>query len=421
MRRGSKRNHLLDRFAGVPLLHGAALARRLKRPPSNWASVERDARRIGVLCSPALGDTLLFSAPLADLRQHFDRQAAAGSEPVEIVHLCMPENLPAAEIIAGADRRLVLNLIRPDQSIRRLRAERFDAVLDFTPWQRITALHTLLSGARFTAGFCSAGQARGVAYDLAVEHRRDCHELENFRAIPRALGIPSGAKPEILPDVLDTDGQNAACWAQLWRAATGSAEPPPQPDNLVVFHPWPAGTGRELREWPAERWKTLAAELTRLRPGLCIAVTGGPADEPQVRQLVGQLGAGHLLASASRVFGFQGPDGLRSVAALLRRARLAVAVNTGIMHLAAIAGTPTVGISGPTAEHRWGPIGPRVRSVTPADGSGGYLHFGFEHPRDTARVMDRISVEQVVRASTELLAQSRDAVAERSLAHAGIS
>src|SRR5665213_1847866 len=122
MRRGSKKNRLMDYWVGIPLLNVLATARAAGRRRKWPLRVER----IGVMCSPALGDTLLFSAALRDVRGHF-----AGAE---IIHFCMRQNLAAAELIPGADRRVLIDLTKPAESIRRIRAEQVDVLLDFTSW-----------------------------------------------------------------------------------------------------------------------------------------------------------------------------------------------------------------------------------------------------------------------------------------------
>jgi heptosyltransferase-3 len=76
-----------------------------------------------------------------------------------------------------------------------------------------------------------------------------------------------------------------------------------------------------------------------------------------------------------------------------------------VMHLAAVAGAPIISLNGPTAEHRWGARGPCVANVQPADGSGGYLHLGFEFKGQPTDVIERISVDQVFSAAENLLAQ----------------
>ena len=356
MQRGSVKNRVLDYWVGIPLLNGLATLRWKRKIPSNL-------RRVGVMCSPALGDTLLFSGALRDMRRHF-------GTGVEIVHFCMRQNLAAAELLAGADRRVVIDLTRPAPTIRRMRAERLDAMLDFSSWQRLTAFYTMMSGARFTAGFQTAGMYRSRGYDVTAVHRDDRHEVDNFRALLGALGIAAGLPPQV--EVPDAQGP----------------EPLSEIEDLVVFHPWASGQRSGLREWPLDRWLELARRLAR--PGTVFAVTGAPSDLPRTEPFVQTMLATGLDARA-----FAGTDGFKSLARMLRHARVVVSVNTGVMHLAAIVGTPTVSINGPNRNGRWGPVGPRAFGVeAPGEGCG-YLHLGFNFDGQATDCMERITVEHV--------------------------
>ena len=361
MQRGSRTNRILDHYLGIPLLNlAASFHRRRSRPAS--------PEHIGVLCSPALGDTLLFSAVLLDLRAHYPA--------ARITHFCTKQNLAAAEILAGADQRVLIDLTRPAAAIRALRSQPLDLLVDFTAWQRLTAFFSLLSGAKFTAGFHSPGQRRSRGYDLAVLHRRDQHEVENFRDLLRALAVPVAHEPAVaLP--------------------TPAVEPLRGEQDLIALHPWASGHRSQLREWPESGWLALAPLLAR--PGTLVVVTGAPADLPRMQPFTAKLEQSGLRAIA-----FVSPDGFVSLAQVLRRARLLVSVNTGVMHLAALLGTPTLSLNGPTADHRWGPRGARVASVSPPDGSGGYLHLGFEFDGQPEDVMQRITVQQAAEAAAKL-------------------
>lgn len=392
MKRGSKKNRLLDYWLGIPLLNLVAGGRRRRAWPGPPA-------RLGVMCSPALGDTLLFSGVLADLRAAFPR--------AWIVHFCMRSNLAAAEILAGADERVVLDLTNPAGSVRAMRAAAVDVLLDFTSWQRLTAFLTLASGAKFTAGFRSAGQHRGRAYDLAVEHRDDRHEVENFRAILGGLGIAAGSAPRVWrggragSESFVGDGLAQAQGDGLSRA-----------QDIVCLHPWASGQRSWLREWPPERWLELAVRLAR--PGTVFAITGAPNEVERIEPLVAALRQAGLDAVA-----FVGSDGLHSVARLLQRARLVVSVNTGVMHLAAIVGAPTVAINGPNRNGRWGPVGPYAIGVeSPGEGCG-YLHLGFNFDGQATDCMERISVEMVLAAAEEVMALAQAAIPHAPLAVAG--
>src|SRR5439155_24747055 len=81
-----------------------------------------------------------------------------------------------------------------------------------------------------------------------------------------------------------------------------------------------------------------------------------------------------------------------------------VSVNTGLMHLAAIVGARTVSLEGPTPLGRWGPIGPRTRSVVTTYDGCGYLDLGFEYAGHRLDCMLGISVDAVHTAVREVLA-----------------
>ena len=81
---------------------------------------------------------------------------------------------------------------------------------------------------------------------------------------------------------------------------------------------------------------------------------------------------------------------------MFSRATAVVSVNTGTMHLAALAGAPTVGLHGPTNPLRWGPVGRHVRALLPHKGPYAYLNLGFEYPRPHTSCLDSLPVEDVV-------------------------
>lgn len=370
MQRGSRRNRWLDSWVGTPALNLFATVRRRRSAPQSTP------RNLGVLCSPALGDTLLFSGALQDLRQALPH--------TEITHVCMRQNLAAAEVIPGADRRLLVDLTRPGETIQRLRAERFDVFLDFTSWQRLTAFYTLLSGARYTVGFATAGQYRSRGYDRTVTHRADCHETMNFRALLERSDLrvewPTAHYPKVV-----CRGTPATVF--------------PEDTDLVAFHPWASGQRAHLREWPEQRWIELAVLLSGGRTRFLI--TGAPSDRPRAENLASALNRVGLRAEA-----FISPDGFQTLAQVLVRCRLVVTVNTGVMHLAAIAGARTVSINGPNRNERWGPIGPRALGVE-APGLGcGFLHLGFNFHGNPEDCMERISVEMVLDACKNLQAST---------------
>ena len=329
--------------------------------PREWPE---NIQRIGLICSPALGDTLLFSAVAQDVQRQYPHS--------ELIHFCMKQNLAAAEMIPWQARHVILDLTEPAECIRQLRSERIDLLLDFTSWQRLTAFYSLMSGARYTVGFQTAGQRRSRGYDLAVEHRADRHEVDNFRALLRSLNIPVAFSPAVSLSPL-------------------TEEAFPGHNDLVIFHPWASGTRSWLREWPEEFWIAVAKKIQAA--DTLFVVTGAPSDMVRAEPFVERLRAAGIEAST-----FAGTKGFNPLAHLLKRARVVVSVNTGVMHLAAVVGARTVSINGPNRNGRWGPIGPQAIGVE-AQGSGcGFLHLGFEFDGRPSDCMERITPEMVVTA-----------------------
>jgi heptosyltransferase-3 len=363
MKRGNVKNRLLDRYLGIPILLGTSLFQARRQQPNR-------IQRIGLIASPTLGDTLLTSACTQDLRRCFP--------DAHIIYFSVPSNTAAANLLPEVDEIAPISFTNPLQTVRTMRRLKLDVLFDFSSWQRMIAFCVALSGAAYRVGFRSAKQYRHWNYDLAVHHSRRVHELDNFRRLLRAFGVPSKAQPAL----------------KLRHVS------PPEFDGytrIVVFHPWASGAKSWLREWPSERWVALAYRLATA--GTLFVITGSPADRANSTLLCDKLQHSGLSAQP-----YLSQDGLASVSALLKAAQLVVSVNTGIMHLASILGTPTVALNGPTATHRWGPSGPRSVAVEP-DGRGGFLHFGFEFAGNPTDCMERISVNRVFAAASAIESQ----------------
>lgn len=360
--RGSRLLKSVDRYAGVPLVALLGLRPRAGRP--------NPIRRVGLLRTAAIGDTLLLSGPLTDIR--------LALPDADLVLVTGEENADAGALVArGRARHLPIPLLRPFEAIRRLRRERFDVLIDTGAWPRLDALLTALSGARFRVGFQSAGQARHFGYDVAVPHSATVHEIDNYRALLSTIGIRGHAAPSI---------DSSVTAATPFASARGT----------IVVHPWAGGYRGALREWPADRWVDLAASLqdrTRV-----IAVSGGPGDAARSEQLVRAIRARGAAAES-----FAGALTLSELAGLLRESLAVVSVNTSVMHLAAIVGAPTVALHGPSSPVRWGPLGPRVVSVTSTLPGCGFLNHGFEYDGHREDCMLGISVDAVVKAVGRLL------------------
>jgi heptosyltransferase-1 len=109
------------------------------------------------------------------------------------------------------------------------------------------------------------------------------------------------------------------------------------------------GGGWGAKRWPAERYALVAREL--IKRGCRVLVNVGPGEQPLAEVIVKATGGAALPLTCS----------LAQLIALTRRVRLAIAGDTGPLHLACALGRPVVGIYGPTDPSRNGPFGTRFK------------------------------------------------------------
>jgi heptosyltransferase-1 len=116
--------------------------------------------------------------------------------------------------------------------------------------------------------------------------------------------------------------------------------PPGSP--AVLINP---GAGWGAKRWPAERYAAVAVDL--IAQGFRVVINVGPGEEPLADPIVQATGGAAIPVDCS----------VGQLIAITRRAKLAIAGDTGPLHLACALGLPVVGIYGPTDPSRNGPFG----------------------------------------------------------------
>ncbi len=120
-------------------------------------------------------------------------------------------------------------------------------------------------------------------------------------------------------------------------------------DLLLAIHP---GSGSVAKNWPPERWLELAEHLLQ-ENDVHLAIAGGEADAGTLRVL-------QRLEASPRVEFWQNLQ-LTELAERLAAARLYLGHDTGVSHLAATVGTPSLLLFGPTEPGVWAPPHEHVR------------------------------------------------------------
>ena len=113
------------------------------------------------------------------------------------------------------------------------------------------------------------------------------------------------------------------------------------------------------KAWPSDRFARLAQRL--MQPGEAfengrVVILGAEADRPAAEAIRRALPRGVAVDLTGRA-------DLLTVYAALKRVRLFVGNDSGLAHLAAAAGAPTLALFGPSDERRYAPWGPRARAL----------------------------------------------------------
>lgn len=365
--RGSQFRRMMDRYGGIPLVAFLGLIRRRRQLPDVPS-------KIALLNTAAIGDTVLMSGPISDLRDRYSR--------ARLILLAGPSNYEAGGLLKNIERVVKLDVFNPMRAVAVVRKEQPDLLIDFGPWPRVNALIAACSNALCTIGFKTRGEHRHFAYDIAVEHSPHLHELANFRQLARAAGA---------------DAYHAPSLGHTPRKHTTGCP------SFVVFHLWPGGAGSSHKEWPLNRWKELGEIF--LGDGYEVVLSGSK----------GQFGANEQFIAS---FASLDRKNIKNIAGIslddltskLLGADLVVSVNTGVMHIADALGVPLVSLSGPTNARRWGPVSSTSISLESPLSGCGYLNLGFEFPRNPPDCMKAITLDTVIAACRS---QLRGRMAER--------
>lgn len=168
------------------------------------------------------------------------------------------------------------------------------------------------------------------------------------------------------------------------------------PDGRTVISIGPTANWR-AKQWRGGRFAELASRLTApdgLFPGASVAISGAESERDQAQEVLDAL-------PAERVIDLVGAS-LPLTYACFARSRLYVGNDSGLTHLAAASGTPTLALFGPTRDDHYAPWGSAADVVrTPESVAELVGRPGFDH-RTTGTLMDGLRVDDVIDAARRL-------------------
>jgi len=226
----------------------------------------------------------------------------------------------------------------------RLRGARYEAVLDFEQFMKLSGILAFVTRARARAGFNTEGQARGWLYTHRIAYADTDHMADIFMRLALPFGRAVLPAPHVRLAVEATERLQVL--AKLGIAA-GEA--------VVAMH---VGTGPNydkiaLKRWAVERFAALADDLS-VRREVRIVFTGQGAEEATLvdEAIAAMQQSARAISACDRL-------SVRELVALLDAASLVVSNDTSVMHLTGLVGTPVVAFFGPTEPRIYGPRGER--------------------------------------------------------------
>ena len=399
----------LDRVLGNAACNVLATAHQLRKP---FVAADREIKKIAVMKFFGMGSVIVASRAIAALR---DRYPGA-----EIHFVTFKSNKAILDILKITDRDHFVDPSTPQAFAKStfavakaLRQADCDLVLDLEFFAKFPLVLGSLAGIRKKAGFYLTGEPwRRELLDVAGFYNGYFHTSDIFLSLVYLVATNDhyyldfkdfAAKfkyPRIEPSELER--------AQL-RAKLGVKNEP-----LYVIN---ANTSPDLapeaRKWPKERYAQLADQLVAENPNARVLFVGAPNERAYVESVAD-------LCKTPRRAVIAGDISLRELLVLFAECQLFVTNDSGPMHLACLVDAPIVGLFFADSPTVFAPLGSRVKSVAPDLYSiplftvynGKDVAVGRPSAEIGNAAACTVEVDQVMRASRELLATRPAALSE---------
>jgi ADP-heptose:LPS heptosyltransferase len=321
-----------------------------------------------------IGDAVLLLPAVLQLSRYFPQcciEVLAETRNAAVFALC-----PAVKRVYKYDQ--------PTDLLRVL-SRYYDLVIDSEQWHRLSAVVARLIRSRMKIGFATNERSR--MFTAPVFYGQQDHEILSFLRLLKPLGI----------DNLSVD---PAPWLQIPPQVNLPPELklPLDPPFVVLF----PGASIVERQWGAEAFAALAERLNEA--GYSVVLVGAAPDVAAGEVIQRRLpGAINLIARTS----------LLQTAAVLNKAVLLVSGDSGVLHLAAGLGVPTLSLFGPGIAAKWAPVGARHCVIDHHLDCSPCTQFGTTPPCPIgARCITEIGVDEVFAAAQDLLFQIQKKGAE---------
>ena len=297
---------------------------------------------LAVCTGGGAGDLLAALPAVAALHRHFSSRidVLTTSYAAPLVH-----GQPAVGEVLTDDGRLPMSAL-----VENLRARAYTHAVVFWSNPRV-AKAVQLAGIPHRIG--QSRRLYSFRYTVRVPVRSesgDTHSRWSDIQMDYARALGAQPLPQDFRVVIGLTSGDEAEAARLIEETVGD-------EPFLIFHA-ARGITAHAPHWPSGHFAKIADALATSL-GCSVLLTGGSNEAVLVTRTAAQM--------TTRAFNIAGKTTLRGFAAVARRARVVVALDSGPMHIAAATGVPTVGIFALRTDlpQRWRPLGDHVAVVGP--------------------------------------------------------
>jgi ADP-heptose:LPS heptosyltransferase len=336
----------------------------MRRPSVAQPDWSNGPKRLLFLRHDRIGDMIVSTAAI---------QAIAESHPgITVDVLASPANAPVLAGAAYVHKIIVFDRRNPRsflETARRLRAERYDAVIDcmVTAPSVTTLLLMLATAAPYRVGI--AGRGNDAAINVAVPPPND-EQLMATRigALSAAFGVNAETK-DWRPKIAITPEMRQEA-ANRWRSTGNGA------GQRVLIN---VSAGAATRQWQIEKYAAVVAHIRTRMPDALVFVTAAPHERERAADVARRSGAS--VADTPT---------LAALFALVATADFVFTPETSVVHAASAFRRPAVAIYRHTESRRWG------------------LHPGYgENVEHTERTLTTLDIQPVLAAIDRVLTSRR--------------
>jgi len=233
------------------------------------------------------------------------------------------------------------------QILRDIRSCHYDTILNCEQRSLAGSAFLSLIGAAYHIGFIPISATPKRRF---LTHTMRFHDDQSvWQSFIRLARLIDSSIPQMFLPTSPKLSEEVEGWAcGWWNEHVGSGSAP-----TIALHV--GSQDREFSRWPVRRFVELAERARIHNRNLTVMLTGTPPERELIDAFISMY-SGHAIDASD-------PGSLMRTAALLKRCNLLVSNDTGIMHLGAALGVPTVGLFGPNSPRYWAPVGPRATYV----------------------------------------------------------